>query len=151
MGTSVQWNDPHIMDHFDENHHVTRALYDPVIVVVAGIQHRRARAEYHETSIVEIIGFRRIPPAYALPPFDSFGDALLTLGCHCGDSPIRRIENQRRAEIMRERILVTIQTKLREVVMHISDSPGRGLLGYGLLFTLIHFYRFMIRVVILCH
>src|SRR5438093_2688531 len=124
MGTSVQWNDPNIMDHFDEKHYVTRALDDPVIVVVARIQHRRARAEHHETSIIEIIGFRRIPPAYSLPPLDSFGGPLLTLGCQCRDSPIRRIENQRGTEIVRERIFATIQTKLREVVMHIGDGPG---------------------------
>src|SRR5438034_8076763 len=115
MGTSVQWNDPHIMDHFDKNHHVTRALDDPVIVVVARIQHRRARAEHHETSIVEVIGFGRIPPAYSLPPLDSFGGPLLTLGRHCRDSPLRRIANQRGTEIVRERILSALQTTLREV------------------------------------
>ena len=151
MRTSVQWNDAHIMNHFDKNHHVTRALYDPVIVVVARIQHRRARAEHHETSIVEVIGFRRIPPAYTLPPLDSFGGPRLALGRHRRDSSIRRIENQRRTEIMRERILAAVQTKLREVVMHIGDSPGRGLLGFGLRCPLFHFFRFLLRIELLGH
>src|SRR5439155_27238127 len=99
MGTPVQWNNPHIMDHFDKNHHVTRALYDPVIVVVARIEHRRARAQYHQTSIVEVIGFPRIPPAYTLPMLDSFSGPLLALGRHFRDSPIRGNENQRRTEV----------------------------------------------------
>src|SRR5438128_11468135 len=110
MGTSVQWNDPNIMDHFDENHYVTRALDDPVIVVVARIQHRRARAEHHETSIVEVIGFRRIPPADTLPPLYSFGGPPLALGRHCRDSPIRGLQNPRRTGLIRERILAAVQT-----------------------------------------
>src|SRR5205809_7197330 len=113
MGTPVQWNDAHIMDHFDKNHHVTRALYDPVIVVVARIQHRPARAEHHQTSIVEAIGFRRIPPAYTLPMLDSFGGPLLALVRHCRASPIRGIECQRRTESLRRRFLAAVQTSLR--------------------------------------
>src|SRR5213078_414708 len=53
--------------------------------------------------------------------------------------------------IMRERILATIQTKLREVVMHISDSPGRGLLGFGLRCPLFHFSGFLLRIELLGH
>src|SRR5438093_12155394 len=99
MGTPVQWNNPHIMDHFDKNHHVTRALYDPVIVVVARIQHRRAPAEHHETLIVEVIGFRRIPPAYTLPTLDSFGGLRLALVSHRKVSSMWVTENHRHTHI----------------------------------------------------
>src|SRR5437867_12808483 len=101
MGTPVQWNNPHIMDHFDKNHHVTRALYDPVIVVVARIQHRRTRAEHHQTSIVVAIGFRRIPPAYTLPMLDCFGGPLLALWRHCMYSHIRWTATHLRTDVMR--------------------------------------------------
>src|SRR5262249_49831889 len=76
MRTSVERNDPHVMDHLHGNHDVSRRLQD-VIVVVVEVAHHRARQPARDASLEQVPALGSIggappppprPPPLCLPP-----------------------------------------------------------------------------------
>ena len=59
----------------------------------------------------------------------TLGGSLLSFWRDSGGSlAVRRIDDQRRAQVQGHRGLAPIQSELREVVVHVGDGAGFGLL-----------------------
>jgi len=44
MWTAIEWDDTDVMEHLDENHYVSRALHNLIVVVVGSREHWRPDA-----------------------------------------------------------------------------------------------------------
>src|SRR5215831_8215086 len=96
MGTSVQRDDTCVMDHLDQNHHISGSLHDLVIVVVSGGKHWRSRGRPEETAL----GQRSVLGTVSgvQPPLCCAKGS--SLACHLRQRrnlTVRRIHNQRTA------------------------------------------------------
>ena len=126
MRAPVEGNEPDVVDHLDQNGHVTRPLHDLVGVVVASGKDRRPGV-HHDAAVVELVVLRRVPPA-AHPPvrLGALVRVPLPLRCQRRDSPVRGIDDQRRAQGLDHRGLIAGQTELAEVVVDVGHAAGLG-------------------------
>src|SRR5438067_10136929 len=94
MRLPVEWDDANVVDHLDENRHVTGRLQNLIVVVVAGGNHWRSCGRPQDASL----GERPVLWAVgrALSPARGAGvREPLPLGCESGNFAVGWIDNQR--------------------------------------------------------
>src|SRR5229473_1050221 len=82
MRTSVQRDDADVVDHLDENHHVSRRLHDLIVVVVGPGKHWRSGAVHDDATRAQVLvlcGVGGSPPS--LFRLRACGSSLLSLRC----------------------------------------------------------------------
>src|SRR5262249_1542872 len=80
LWTPIKWDEAHVVEHFDENHDVSRRLYKLVGIVVRPWKHWRPDAIHMNTSNGEgLVLCRIIDTAHALSFFGALGGSLLSL------------------------------------------------------------------------
>ena len=132
MRTSVERDDARLVDHLDQNHHVSRRLHDLIVVVVgAGSMGGPARSMTMQRTLERLIlhGVGRAthalsrlgtrPRSASVPPLSSeevcpFGGSTI--------SDVRRFSASA--------ALVAVQSELREVVVDVGDRARLGLLAF---------------------
>src|SRR5438128_367222 len=98
MRPSVQGNDTSVVNHLNENDHVFRRLDDLIIIVVIARNHwaRQAIAR-HDATLDQRPILRGVVLAVSASSLCKGVRSLLALWRKGGNSPIRRIDNQRRS------------------------------------------------------
>ena len=120
-----------VVDHLDENHHVSRPLDDLIVVVVGAGQHRRTGAVHENASHAERLVLHGVGgAAHALSRLRPRRIPLLSFCGHRRQLPIGRIDDQRRAQVQSEPSLVPVEPELREVIVHVGDRARLCLLAF---------------------
>src|SRR5262245_28283801 len=95
MWTSIERDNARLMDHLNENHHVTRPLDDLIVVVIGARQHRRTGAVHENASHAQGLVLCGVGgAAHALPRFCPRRVPFLSFFGHRGELPIGRIEDE---------------------------------------------------------
>jgi hypothetical protein len=68
---------------------------------------------------------------------------------YCPPCCFGRVDDLRRAQVVRDRVLALVEAELREVVVHVRRRPRRGLLLVARLGILLHLLELFRRVVLL--
>ena len=100
MRTTVGRDDARVVDHLVDDHDVARSLQNLQVVVVGARDHRRPGVEAHDAAVGQAavgVGIRKARVGL-LCPFR----VLLARSLRKGNSPIRRIHDERRALVLGE-------------------------------------------------
>ena len=142
--TRVQRDDADVVDHLDENHHVSGRLHNLIVVVVGAGKHWRPRAVHDDATHAQRQVLHRVGGGtHSLSRLCACCRSPLSLRCHGRNSPIRRIDDQRSTEVQGHASLAPVQPKLRKVVVHVGYGAGLGLLTFGLGCSFGIFERFL--------
>ena len=141
MRTAVQRDDPGLMNHLRENHHMFRRLEHLKNVVVFAWHNRRTGTEPQQTPLRQTDIFRAMRRGSQHNPLGNgalvpYPGASLRLRCQTRDSPIRWVHDQRRPLVLSDRravippelVVRELHVKLRVVVTTILVSSLQGLL-----------------------
>ena len=79
MRPPVQRDDADVMDHLDENHHLSGRLHDLIVVVVGPGKHRRSRTIHDDATYTQRLVLDRIGGTpHSLSRFCALGRSLLS-------------------------------------------------------------------------
>ena len=97
---AVERDDAHVVNHLGQDHHVARRLHDLIVRVVAGVHHRGTGAAHDDAARSDRhVLHRVVRTARSLPRCRALGGALLSLRVDRRNLAVRRIDDQRRAQV----------------------------------------------------